>query len=212
MCAAGRACWAAEGHQEVSTHACVMKRPLTAHSKRVGLDKALFQVEQAVKRAATGEPQRPEDGNVVSRLRELLDQVQAADQLTAPSAHSYQDMDESSGEAEGPEEASNMTSTPDLTQAQEESLAIDDAENPLQLLARASYFQPPEEPRNPQPPPATASAKVRSQPNESKSQEAKELQRYFASAARVNLDVGDDVDPIALGLATAEEGEALFRL
>ena len=183
---------------------------LTLGSKRVGLDKALFQVEQAVKRAAAGEAHRPEDGKVVSRLRELLDEVQAADQLSLPQGHRYDHMEESSDEAEGPEESSNLTSTPDLTQAQEESLAIDDAENPLQLLARASYFQPPEEPRNPQPPPAAV--KVRREPKEPKSEEARELQRYFASAARVNLDVGSEVDPVDLGLATAEEGEALFTL
>lgn len=161
----------------------------------------------------------------MARLRELLDEVQAADHLTVhSSSHGYQDMEDgdSSDEdvtttaAAGVDEASNLTSTPDLVQPNEETLAVDDAENPLQLLARASYFQPPEEPRNPPPPaPAVASERARQQQQSAmadKLQETRDLQRFFASVAGVNLDVGEDVDPISLGLATAEEGEALFSL
>lgn len=169
----------------------------------------------------------------MTRLRELLDQVQAAGHMPVnSSSHGYQDMmdGESSDEdatttaaATGMDEASNLTSTPDLGQANEETLAVDDAENPLQLLARASYFQPPEEPRNPLPvAPASASRRSGEQQRHhhqhhsammgDKSQETRDLQRFFASATRVNLDVGEDVDPISLGLATPEEAETLFSL
>ena len=174
----------------------------------------------------------------MARLRDLLDEVQAADQLTVHSAsHGYQDMmmDEDSSDedatttgaaAAGMDDTSNLTSTPDLAQANEETLAVDDAENPLQLLARASYFQPPEEPRIPPPEARRASLgrpgeqqqqqqqqqQQRGVTTADKSQETRDLQRFFASATRVNLDVGEDVDPISLGLATHEEGEALFSL
>jgi hypothetical protein len=115
--------------------------------------------------------------------------------------------------------------------ANADTLAVDDAENPLQLLARASYFQPPEEPRRSEmDKTATASSRHQQQQQQQlarqqarqpprarqntqpeKTQEARELQQFFGSVARVNLDIGDDIDPLSLGLATAEEGEALFR-
>ena len=199
----------------------------------------MFQVEQAVKRAGSGNQLRDEDGKVVARLRELLDEVQAKDQLNEPSSQGYQDYDEDSSQEDmttagstagapgvvAEDASSNLHSTPGVNQPQpppqqqeqpppnEDSLAIDDAENPLQLLARASYFQPPEEPRKPPQQPAVHPRSHHKRISSStKSQEAKDLQRFFASAARVKLDVGDDVDPISLGLATIEEGEGLFSL
>lgn len=207
-------------------------------SKRVGIDKALFQVEQAVKRSGS-EGGRPEDVKVVARLRELLDELNASEQLTGLNHYSRdsagrpgaqaggfygsgaadaqsENLSDSEGgmdeeeEEEEEEDASNIDSTPGLTQANEETLAIDDAENPLQLLARASYFQPPEEPKHPSPrfpvPIERGAARAGA-----KSSSSKELHDFFAPA-RVNLDVGDDIDPISLGLVSMEEAEAAFAL
>jgi hypothetical protein len=203
-------------------------------SKRVGIDKALYQVEQAVKRSGS-DGGRPEDVKVVARLRELLDELNASEQLTGlndysrnstgrpaaqtggfygsggPDAQSENLSDSEGGmDEEEEEDASNIDSTPGLTQANEETLAIDDAENPLQLLARASYFQPPEEPKHPSPrfPVPIERGATRAG---TKSSSSKELHDFFAPA-HVNLDVGDDIDPISLGLVSMEEAEAAFAL
>ncbi|KAG9253161.1 uncharacterized protein F5Z01DRAFT_176048 [Emericellopsis atlantica] len=207
-------------------------------NKRVGLDKALYQIEQVVRRGGSGDtPQSGDGGRIVARLKELLDEVQAREHLTGASARTdqldYQQMDESSDADPLAEDGSQVDSTPDMPPANADTLAIDDAENPLQLLARASYFQPPEEPRrnevghapaaplrhqHQQPPPPTQQNQHTRQPprarqhtHSDKAKEACELQQFFGSAARVNLDVGDDIDPLSMGLVTVEEGEALFR-
>lgn len=172
----------------------------------------------------------------MARLRELLDELNASEQLTGlndysrdsagrpgaqagdfygsggPDAQSENLSDSEGGmdEEEEEEDVSNIDSTPGLTQANEETLAIDDAENPLQLLARASYFQPPEEPKHPSPrfpvPIERGAATLGA-----KSSSSKELHDFFAPA-HVNLDVGDDIDPISLGLVSMEEAEVAFAL
>lgn len=163
----------------------------------------------------------------MARLRELLDEFAASEQLTGLNAYS-RDSSRLANQAGGADaqseilspsedgmyddedDVSNLDSTPGLAQANEETLAIDDAENPLQLLARASYFQPPEEPKNPSPQ-APIPAECAVARGGSKSSSSRELQGFFAPA-RVNLDVGDDIDPISLGLVSMEEAEAAFSL
>lgn len=162
---------------------------------------------------------------MVERLRELLDAAQAAEPLSAgASMDTFQDAYETSSEGDdavvaADEDASNLASTPDVPPAGVETLPVDDAENPLQLLARASYFQPHEEPRAADRGQPSASPAVRGTRDShkhhrgvlsDKSRETKDLQAFFASATSANLDVGDDVDPVSLGLATAEEAESLF--
>lgn len=191
----------------------------------------MYQVEQAVKRVKTEGGERPEDRDIVARLRALLDEAEARDGqgnhrqrnvLDDPSTRMFDDdMDEGSSNDDA-DDASDMGSTPELTQANEDPLAVDDAENPLQLLARASYFQPPEEPRNPPPPqpPMDLRQQLAGTPGSGTAgtpgaggsvSGSKDLHGFFAPA-RVNLDVGEDVDPVYLGLATLEEAEALFAL
>lgn len=211
-------------------HASPQKRHADTNdnSKRVGIDKALYQVEQAVKRSGS-DSGRPEDVKVVARLRELLNDLNASEQLTGFTGHlgngahstsqpEYAAQDAQSedlsasddDEAEVDDAASNLASPSELTPANEETLAIADAENPLQLLARASYFQPPQEPKKPPPGP---SVPLEGKPArlDGKSSSSKELQEFF-TPARVNLDIGDDLDPVSLGLATMEEAEAAFGL
>src|SRR5690606_8436753 len=109
------------------------------------------------RRSTSGEAQQPEDGRVVARLRELLGEPQSSNRVAFPSSsQGYQDGEDESSDEEAPppalaggeEAGSNLTSTPDIAQTSEEALAVDDAENPLELLARASYFQPAEGPRH----------------------------------------------------------------
>lgn len=188
------------------------------NSKRVGLDKALYQVEQAVKRANAGGEPRTEDGRVMARLRELLHAADGGD-LGSSAHHEYGQGAATGGsggdmEVSSSDEESHQDSTPaGMAPYGEENLAVDDAENPLQLLARASYFQPAEEPRKKDTPPQvpTVASHHRSHQRSPEKSRANDVQRFFASA-KAHLDVGGDIDPISLGLVTMEEADHLFSL
>ncbi len=179
-------------------------------SKRVGLDKALYQIEQAVKRARGAQKHSADDVKVMTHLRDLLGDVDAAEtspsQASASQRRSYGDTEEasSSGDDDG-EDNAGAASMNDFVHRTEESLAIDDAENPLQLLARASYIQPSSDSRS------RPSPQVRPGSHQSPGQadESAALEEFFTST-HVSLDVGDDIDPITLGLVTQEEAETLF--
>ena len=91
----------------------------------------------------------------------------------------------------------------------EGSLTVDDAENPLQLLARASNLQ-----LSPAHSGATNSP-VQSARRRDRRQKVgddgsrSDIQSFF-TGVRLNLDVGDDIDPIEMGLVTEAEAEELF--
>ena len=184
-------------------------------SKRVGLDKALFQIEEAVRRKRRGSHQTAEDERVVIRLHELLRDADAAADGSpsfASQDHTRDEMATSSSEVgdEVEDEATlDQGVMSEFVQRTEESLAIDDAENPLQLLARASYFQPPnEQARSHSSPQRARSDRGRAGPREEPS-DSSSLRDFFTSA-KVHLDVGDDIDPVSLGLVTEQEAESLF--
>ncbi|KEY64187.1 hypothetical protein S7711_03477, partial [Stachybotrys chartarum IBT 7711] len=176
-------------------------------NKRRGLDKALYQIDQAVKRAQSGSQ---EDHQVLDQLRRYL-KSNASDRLNSSSSvlpngsagpAPDADADETMSDEKDDEDDEDIV--PHIIQGNGDTLAINDAENPLQLLARASYLQAPRESRHgksPQSAQSTAAAKPKSPANE--------LQAFFAPA-RANLDVGDDIDPISLGLVSDEEAESLF--
>lgn len=111
--------------------------------------------------------------------------------------------------SEDPGRLRNLPSPQELSA--EESLALDDAENPLQLLARASDLQlsPVDVRRAPKSPlpPVLAPAST---------QERNDLGQLSAKSffvpAGVNLDVGPELDPVNLGLITFDESESLFSL
>lgn len=114
--------------------------------------------------------------------------------------------DDEASSSEDAEELTDQTSVSEFAQRTEEGLAVDDAENPLQLLARASYFQPSrDDPRSQSASHHACEKGFTSAVNA----EAASLEAFF-SGAKVNLDVGSDVDPIELGLVTEEEAKSLF--
>ncbi|KAJ5798251.1 uncharacterized protein N7503_007547 [Penicillium pulvis] len=164
-------------------------------NKRKGLEKAIHQIEQAIKRPKFDVPGPDDAHKVISDLQDLLSRVQG--QLAS----------ESDSFAEASERPRNLPSPHD-TQV-DESLALDDAENPLQLLARASDLQLSptglrRELKVPPPPllaPPTLSPDIVSADSGAKS---------FFVPARANLDVGPDLDPVELGLVTFDESESLF--
>jgi hypothetical protein len=86
--------------------------------------------------------------------------------------------------------------------AEEEPLDLDDAENPLQLLARTSELLSSMTPQ------MTGSG-LSWDVARSGLDQGNDLQRFFGGF-RPRLDVGEDLDPIDLGLMTLAEAEALF--
>lgn len=178
-------------------------------NKRTGLDKALFQIDQAVKRARSAAQQNPDDNRVLAHLHGLLSGADADEASTARDAYASgslgtDDNDDAFSAEDDDEDEQDPVAMTDFIQRTESSLAIDDAENPLQLLARASYIQPSPESRHGSSPgqPLIAIASPAQQSGD-------EISAFFAPA-RVHLDVGEDVDPVLLGLVSDEEAESLF--
>ncbi|KAL2268452.1 hypothetical protein VTJ83DRAFT_3298 [Remersonia thermophila] len=197
-------------------------------NKRTGLEKALHQVEQALRRSASG----VEASKVVSELRTLIGpgphgslqvlgreksitvatgtavpprarRASRQSDVMLPDASS--DGESSSSEQDGM--SIPQGSTPSQGHMGEESLAVDDAENPLQLLARASDLHV-----SPKPGvdhmAAEAAAHARSRQGRP-GDRISEVERFF-KLSQFNLDIGPDLDPISLGLLTPEEAETLF--
>ncbi|KAM0327449.1 hypothetical protein ACHAQA_005737 [Verticillium albo-atrum] len=179
-------------------------------NKRKGLDKALFQIEQALKRVKSGE-QNDEDSKALFDLQHLLGDTGDHPSVSSSSATRLQRRETGEG-AEGlsSDEDDETEDTPDsnayIAQHREGSLTIDDAENPLQLLARASNLQLSPTPGGPSPGLVARSGRKK-QPEQA--DEDAEIQSFFTSV-RVNLDVSDDIDPISMGLVTEAEAEDLF--
>ncbi|OQE46122.1 hypothetical protein PENCOP_c001G04187 [Penicillium coprophilum] len=165
-------------------------------NKRKGLEKAIHQIEQAIKRpkvdSSDGDAQR-----AISVLQELLGQVQG--QLTQNEHENTNDL------SEAPD---YPRMTPPRDTHAEESLALVDAENPLQLLARASDLQlsPTGVRRAPRRPMqlSEGSSSLQSAPIGEPSGKS------FFVPTKANLDVGSELDPVELGLVTFDESESLF--
>ncbi|KGO39153.1 Transcription factor, fungi [Penicillium expansum] len=165
--------------------------------KRKGLEKAIHQIEQAIKRPKVDSTSDDEAQRAILVLQELLGQVQG--QLM----HNEQEHERGYSEAS---DHPRMTSPRDMHA--EESLALDDAENPLQLLARASDLQlsPTGMRRAPKSPPPLSEGPSFLQSTPIGEPSAKS----FFVPAGANLDVGPEVDPVELGLVTFDESESLF--
>ena len=186
-------------------------------------------MEQAVRRSGAG-VSGIEASKVVSELKALLgpaaagadgsttgvdqhsrnghrDRHSSSHDIMLPDASS--DADDSSG-SEQDGMSIPQDSTPSHSHhAAEESLAVDDAENPLQLLARASDLHVSPKSGN-----DAAAAEVAShqrarhgKPNDRIS----EVERFFM-LGQFSLDTGHDLDPIDLGLMSPDEAESLFTL
>ncbi|KAL5335678.1 hypothetical protein BJX70DRAFT_410303 [Aspergillus crustosus] len=170
-------------------------------NKRTGLEKALHQIEQAIKRPKTDYPGAEAAQKVISDLQDLLSKTQK-----------QQPQNESEVFSEDPDQIESPHFTRESNSG--ESLALDDAENPLQLLARASDLQlSPKDVRDT----ATWSSLTAPQPEiglsvrvESNAPAAKSAAKSFFVPVRATLDVRPDLDPIEIGLVTLSEAESLF--
>jgi hypothetical protein len=138
----------------------------------------------------------PSEGSVIE-LQRLLDE--ARDGLSA-SAESGSIIEE------------RFTSEQDrTTQSSDEQLTLDDAENPLQLLARATDLRP----SNPQR--SEVDTSTRSSQMFGNGQEDRSSTNHFFQPMKACLDDegaqnGQDTDPIEVGLVTMEEAEMLLSL
>lgn len=84
-----------------------------------------------------------------------------------------------------------------------DQLSLDDAENPLQLLARTSELLSAIHPR-------VAASAPRGYHGPKPGQRSDHDLSKFFGAYLPRLDVGEELDPIELGLITLAEAEALF--
>ncbi|KAK3936855.1 protein priB [Diplogelasinospora grovesii] len=234
-------------------------------NKRTGLEKALHQVEEAVRRSGQGPSaaQNIEAAKVISELKALLGsgarsgasdgsgvagessshhQARSGNRATGGRAdqnhHGHHvrtnsmsmlsedlpDASSDAGDSSGSEldgisvsvhhQGSSTPSHQSLSHvaAGEESLAVDDAENPLQLLARASDLHVSPKLKNESWNPHVANAESMAQQRARQGKQndkMSEVEKFF-KFSQFQLDTGPDLDPIDLGLVTVEEAETLF--
>ncbi|KAL3440734.1 hypothetical protein BJX65DRAFT_25463 [Aspergillus insuetus] len=162
-------------------------------NKRKGLEKALHQIEQAIKRPKTDHSTAEAAQKLIANLQDLLN-----------NSHSQQSPNDRDDLSKDLDQTESIILQRDSHSG--ESLALDDAENPLQLLARASDLQlSPNDARDaptwpPMGPPNLAI------PVETSVTAAKS----FFVPVRAKLDISPDMDPIENGLVTLQEAESLF--
>ena len=158
-------------------------------SKRTGLDKAIFQIEEAIKKSKSD---AFASEGTLEQLQHLLDEARG----TVP--------------PETIDTASSSTSLPfpperdGAGHSSDEQLALDDAENPLQLLARASDL------RIVSPSiidPRITTPAVGKLPSDC--EDTSDILRFF-QPLRAKPDVHPDLDPIDIGLLSLEEAEMLL--
>ncbi|KAK8128672.1 hypothetical protein PG984_009780 [Apiospora sp. TS-2023a] len=188
-------------------------------NKHSGLEKAVYQIEQALRRSSSASDQI-QNAEQATELRYLLDRSRELLGNRAhagpPHANSQHQQSTSIEQDLGPSPHQSSTSSLETPRShtdqgssrkvEDDQLNLDDAENPLQLLARTSELlssitaQP--QGAGPSRFPSGANAN-RTAPSDN------DLQKFFGRF-QARLDVGDELDPIDLGLLTLAEAEALF--
>ena len=190
------------------------ERRLTIDSKRTGLEKAIYQVEQAIKRKKGNDLDFDAEPEV--DLKQLIDQ---SHKLTQQNGDDTTSVGGNSKRAESilpptsPRYPETMTAPQlprDATMPEHVekpgALALNNADNPLQLLAMASTLpnQSPAAIITPSPAAATSNTAETSDVEDS------DLPRFFGNLTPV-LDNTADIDPVEMGLVTEEEAESLFK-
>ncbi|PSR75510.1 hypothetical protein BD289DRAFT_487086 [Coniella lustricola] len=192
-------------------------------NKRKGLEKALYQVEEALKRAGP-DVQGTDANKAISELKSMLaaghetrlnGSVDGSNKRPRLMTNaSSEQLDSSSDEEESPR---TQTENPPRRQSlvsqrhvkPEERLAVDDAENPLQLLARASNLHLSPESSHDQSPATATTHPVASSVVDEADPHMRRVEAFFGTT-HFNVEHGEDYDPIDLGLVTEEEAELLF--
>ncbi|KAL2286008.1 hypothetical protein FJTKL_07256 [Diaporthe vaccinii] len=191
-------------------------------NKRKGLEKALYQVEEAIRRAGPG-VQGADAGKAINELKAMIAAGQGAHlnssgdsnkrpRLSTAASSELQDSSSEEEESPRPRKDSHRRRTSTFSHhpvKPEERLAVDDAENPLQLLARASNLHLSPVSSHSQSPVTAASQAPASVVVEENDPEMRYVESFFGTV-HFNVDRGEGYDPIELGLVTEDEAERLF--
>ncbi|KAF2183714.1 hypothetical protein K469DRAFT_582241 [Zopfia rhizophila CBS 207.26] len=154
-------------------------------NKRTGLEKAIYQIEEAIKRSRSD---TLSNEGTLEQLQSLLDEARSG----------FPD----SSDTVSPSSASFVPGRDGPAQSSDEQLALDDAENPLQLLARASDLRLTS--------PQSLELSTSSSRNLGSERDDKSDIHQFFLPMKASLDNGPDLDPIEVGLVTTEEAEMLL--
>lgn len=181
--------WPAEGCQKVRRNQSFVLSILTKVSKRSGLEKAIHQVEEAIKKRKSDVTTSQ---STLQHLQRLLSDTQGYDR-------EFKDEDEDS-----PETHELVTTAKEVAgPSSDDQLALEGVENPLQLLARASDLRI-TSPHN------NSTATPGSQINGSEQSAFLDVHRFFLPM-KASLDQGSGLDPIDVGLVTSEEAGMLLE-
>lgn len=161
---------------------------LTQASKRSGLEKAIHQVEEAIKKRRTDVTTSQ---STLQHLQKLLSETQGC-------GRECKDEDaESSGSNDV------VTTTKEVAgPSSDDQLALEGVENPLQLLARASDLRIAS--------PHNSTTTPGSQINGSEQSAFLDVHRFFLPM-KASFDQGSSLDPIDVGLVTMEEATMLLE-
>jgi hypothetical protein len=159
-----------------------------------------LQIEEAIKKSRAGSTGG--DGNSVEELQNMLEAARDNLPLSSSSITSSSIVPAPEPDIPGP--------SSEGSQSNEEHLSLDDAENPLQLLARASGLQL----SSPQSSDANASPSTARQYGSERDDKVSIHQFFLPMKAGVDIDgrLNAEADPIAIGLVTIEEAQMLFSL
>ncbi|KAF1942950.1 hypothetical protein EJ02DRAFT_502497 [Clathrospora elynae] len=160
-------------------------------NKRSGLEKAIYQVEEAIKKRRLDDVSSQ---STLQHLQKLLDEAQGEDGFTQEHAT------ESSLDGHGRLSAKDIART-----SSDDQLAVEDVENPLQLLARASDLRiaTPQSHHH-------SSGTPEGRFNGSEQSAFLDVHRFFLPM-KASLDQGPGLDPIDVGLVTVDEAEMLLQ-
>ncbi|KAI0880579.1 uncharacterized protein GGS22DRAFT_174742 [Annulohypoxylon maeteangense] len=187
-------------------------------NKHSGLEKAVFQIEQALRRSHAGAIDQVQTAEQATELRFLLERSREllSGQDGLPRRISQNGMEHDQASLSPQQTSPSIGTSPSQTcsrddpavhtKIEEDQLSLDDAENPLQLLARTSELL---SSITPQVQGNGTGRFPKSAPNRGTAGEGDDLQKFFGRF-QARLDVGEDLDPIELGLITLAETEALF--
>lgn len=164
---------------------------LTISSKRSGLEKAIYQVEEAIKKRKSD---TVTSQSTLQHLQQLLNEAQGDDGLGQDAQTSPLSV-----------EPVHVPAKEVVGTSSDDQLAVEDVENPLQLLARASDLRiATPQSHNP----SVASPEGRFTGSE---QSAFLDVHHFFLPMKANLDQGSGLDPIDVGLVTKDEAEMLLQ-
>jgi hypothetical protein len=197
--------WQAKRREEVGAkHHFDQLDAHAAPSKRSGLEKAIFQVEEAIKRRKSD---APSSRTTLEHLQNLLNEAQRDESQLSPRSRPHSFSAPYSPDSKNTKRVDTLHPTVreiTATASDDQLAALEDVENPLQLLARASDLRitSPRSFDDGAPTPGSIM-------NGSEQSAYLDVHRFFLPM-KASLDQGPGLDPIDNGLVTKQEAETLL--